>query len=245
MSSKKKENENCNCEKARAKSSKRSSKKSSTNGKSNRKRQTLVFNPDEETYAEPYMHSLNEEFSKITLICDSKIELPWKEIALKSKEIKIRNEIGKKFKSTNSETELELKENEKNNQLVEKESNNKMSLPWKMLIISDDIGRQENNITTLGLNQCDSKLEIPWDILVFNSSVKINSTPFVEEECIEKDVEIPWNDLMIPHNLIIEAKKIIQHPSNKHSPRSTMAGKRRGCSPCIRARTKELKKQSK
>lgn len=242
MSSKKRDQNDCNCERAREKS-KRSSKKSSTKGKPSRKRQTLVFNPDEETYAEPYMKPLGEEFSRTTLICDSKIELPWREISLKANEIKIRKNI---IEANTGELDANL-ENEKEGDSIDrggdlegKESNGQMVLPWKLLVISGVVKQQ--NISTLGLGQCDSKLEIPWDILCFDSPVKINPTPEVESCNNENDdVEIPWNDLMIPQNLVIEAKKIIEHPSNKHPPRSAMSAKRRGCSACIRAQRNSKK----
>lgn len=229
------DNAECNCKRARAKSSKKSS---SIKGKYSRKRQTLVFNPEEETWAEPYMLKLVKEFSEGTLVCDSKIELPWKEIALKSKEIKIRRDIASKLKSTSLETEIELQVTD----LEEKVSNDNVALPWRQLVISGVV--QQKNNSTLGLEQCDSKLEMPWDILVFDSPVKINPTPDEMVSCKKEDVEIPWNDLMIPQNLVIEAKKIIEHPSNRHPPRSATTGKHRGCPPCIRAR-KELRKQSK
>ncbi|XP_043465447.1 uncharacterized protein LOC122500543 [Leptopilina heterotoma] len=242
MSSKKRDQEGCNCERAREKS-KRSSKKSSTKGKPSRKRQTLVFNPDEETYAEPYMKSLGEEFSRTTLVCDSKIELPWREISIKTNEIKIRKTIEGNNGELETNLENENKEGESTNReedLEEKKSNGQMVLPWKLLVISGVV--QPQNISTLGLGQCDSKLEIPWDILCFDSPVKINPTPEVES-CNNEidDVQIPWNDLMIPQNLVIEAKKIIEHPSNKHPPRSALSAKRRGCSPCIRAQRNSKK----
>lgn len=60
---------------------------------STRKRQTFVFNTEEEIWHEPYMHPLKKELSNVSIRCDSKIELPWKDIALPVKGLRIRTEV--------------------------------------------------------------------------------------------------------------------------------------------------------
>lgn len=57
-----------------------------------RLRQNLVFNPETEVLYEPYMQVLEEELNVVSdNNCDSKVELPWKDIALSVKGMKIRN----------------------------------------------------------------------------------------------------------------------------------------------------------
>ena len=52
--------------------------------------------------------------------------------------------------------------------------------------------------------------------------------PVQEEACVTTDVEIPWNDILIPRNIIIESQKK-KHPSSKYPPRSLAITKGKCC----------------
>lgn len=168
---------------------------------------------------EPYLRDLRKEFSDVSILCDSKIELPWKDIALPSAGMKIRQEV--------SLTPLQGRNGDENDRDAEKEPEEKeslghMNLPWKDLIITETVPSTQDDPAS-----CDSQLEIPWSDLVLEKPMDIQ--PVHEEECVTDDVEIPWNDILIPKNLVIESQKK-KHPSSKYPPRS-MAGAKgvRGC----------------
>ncbi|XP_031365790.1 uncharacterized protein LOC116185482 [Apis dorsata] len=171
-----------------------------------RKRQTLVYNPEEELWHEPYLKDLRREFSRVSILCDSKIELPWKDIVLPAVGMKIRQDVSLTPLIDRDENEKEEKETE------EKESLGTMLLPWKDLIITETVPSKKDAIES-----CDSTLEIPWNDLVLEKPMDIQ--PVQEEACVTTDVEIPWNDILIPRNIIIESQKK-KHPSSKYPPRT-------------------------
>lgn len=175
-----------------------------------RKRQTFVYNPEEEVWHEPYMKDLRKEFSAVSMLCDSKIELPWKDIALPTAGMRIRKEV-----SSHPIDEQRLVE-EQAEEPAKRESIG-MVLPWQDLIITDTIQTAEPT-----MENCDSSLEIPWDELTLEQPVHIHSSPN-GETCDDDDVEIPWDDILIPRNIIIEPQMKKQHPSSKRPPR-TLAG---------------------
>ncbi|XP_015438305.1 PREDICTED: uncharacterized protein LOC107193379 [Dufourea novaeangliae] len=173
-----------------------------------RKRQTLVYNPEEEMYHEPYMRDLRKEFSCVSLLCDSKIELPWRDIALPSAGMKIRQEDS----LTPLNTHQELVEEDTGKEPIEDESLGTMALPWKDLIVTEIV-----QSTLANPESCDSTLEIPWNDLVLEKPIEIQAPP--EEACVNNDVEIPWNDILIPRNIVIEPQIKKKHPSSKYPPR--------------------------
>ena len=173
-----------------------------------RKRQTFVYNPEEELWHEPYLRYLRKEFSDVSILCDSKIELPWKDIALPAAGMRIRQEI--------SLTPLNDRDEQMDDTGVDKEAEKKeslgtMLLPWKDLIIMETVPSKQTSP-----DSCDSTLEIPWSDLVLEKPMTIQ--PVQEEACVTDDVEIPWNDILIPRNVIIESQKK-KHPSSKYPPR--------------------------
>lgn len=179
-----------------------------------RKRQTLVHNPDEEVWHEPYMHCLRKEFSQVSIPCDSKIELPWKDIALPAIAMKIRANVAANKEMSDVKDPVAFEgEGDKDVKSVEpKESSGKMSLPWKDLLVMETVAPQQN----LGGNgaPCNSTLEIPWDDLSLEKPVDIRPIP-EEEPCDDDDVEIPWDDILLPSNIVIETRKKKKHPSSR------------------------------
>lgn len=178
-----------------------------------RKRQTLVYNPEEELWHEPYLKDLRREFSHVSILCDSKIELPWKDIVLPAVGMKIRQDV--------SLTPLIDRDEKEEKETEEKESLGTMLLPWKDLIITETVLSTKDAIES-----CDSTLEIPWNDLVLEKPMDIQ--PVQEEACVTTDVEIPWNDILIPRNIIIESQKK-KHPSSKYPPRSLAITKGKCC----------------
>lgn len=172
-----------------------------------RKRQTQVFNvnPDDEIWHEPYMQRLQKEFSDVSILCDSKIELPWKDIALPSVVRKIRVDASadhtKIRDGAATETDGNIAEAEK------KESSDTMTLPWHTLLITNVIPMRDSDTMT-----CDSTVEIPWDDLALDKPANITAPP-EEEPCEPDDVEIPWHDILVPQNIVIESQKKKRHPS--------------------------------
>ena len=198
----------CHCKKTRSSRVRKDFSRGKDHYK--RKRQTFVYNPEEEIWHEPYMHSLRREFSDVSLKCDSKIEVPWKEIALPNRGMKIRGEFVRASRSESVDAAKETIEGE----VEEKESTGAMALPWKQLVAFSIV---QPEITNKEMAQCDSSLEIPWDILALDEPIRIGPIP-QEESCIPEDVEIPWNDILIPRNIIIQNNKKIVHPSNNYPP---------------------------
>lgn len=185
-----------------------------------RKRQTLVYNPEEEMWHEPYLRELRKEFSDVSILCDSKIELPWKDIALPSAGMKIRQEFS--LTPLNDRDVQNGKETDE--EAEEKESLGTMLLPWKDLVITETVQSQLAHP-----DSCDSTLEIPWSDLVLEKPIEIRAVQ--EEACVTDDVEIPWNDILIPRNLVIETQTR-KHPSSKYPPRLSGAKDAKcSCSP--------------
>ncbi|XP_076753491.1 uncharacterized protein LOC143424963 [Xylocopa sonorina] len=174
-----------------------------------RKRQTFVYNPEEEMWHEPYLKELRKEFSDVSILCDSKIELPWKDIALPAAGMKIRQEVSL---TPLHDPAAETDDKDAEKELTEKESLGTMLLPWKDLIITETVPSTQTHP-----DSCDSTLEIPWSDLVLEKPIDIQ--PVQEEACVTDDVEIPWNDILIPRNIVIESQKK-KHPSSKYPPRS-------------------------
>ncbi|XP_076374854.1 uncharacterized protein LOC117220535 [Megalopta genalis] len=184
-----------------------------------RKRQTLVYNPEEEMYHEPYMRDLRKEFSDVSLLCDSKIELPWRDIALPAAGMKIRQELSASPLNGHDENGGDQGNG---TELGKEESIGTMALPWKDLIIMETV-----QSTLADPENCDSTLEIPWNDLVLEKPIEIQVLS--EEGCEDDDVEIPWDDILIPRNLVIESQKKKKHPSSKYPPRGMAS---MGCTKC-------------
>ncbi|KAL2715190.1 hypothetical protein V1478_014888 [Vespula squamosa] len=168
-----------------------------------RKRQTLVFNvnADDEIWHEPYMQRLQKEFSDVSILCDSKIELPWKDIALPTVVRKIRtadNSVDHGKENAENGGEVDLDETER------KESNGFMMLPWHKLLITNVVTPSKVSIPAC----CDSTVEIPWEDLALDKPVNIRVPPTDEKDsCVPDDLEIPWQDILVPQNIVIEVPK--------------------------------------
>ncbi|XP_046626685.1 uncharacterized protein LOC124308221 [Neodiprion virginianus] len=197
---------------------------------SKRKRQTLVHNPDEEIWHEPYMHCLRKEFSQKSIPCDSKIELPWRDIALPPVAMRIRPNVTVKEEPVEEAAQLQEIGGEDSEGVDSKESTGKMKLPWKDLLVMDTVAPQPRLRADGAL--CDSTLEIPWEDLAFERPVEIRPIP-EEELCDLDDVEIPWEDILLPANIVIEARKK-KHPSSRGPPNylSARGGACCGDNPC-------------
>lgn len=182
-----------------------------------KKRQTFVYKPEDEMWHEPYLRDLRNEFSSISVPCDSKIEMPWKDIALPAAGMKIRQEVS--LTPLNGRNGQMDKDDEKD--LAEKESMGTMSLPWKDLAITETVPSKQEHP-----DSCDSTLEIPWNDLVLEKPIDIQ--PMQEEACVTDDVEIPWNDILVPRNIVIESQKK-KHPSSKYPPRPVVKNEFKYC----------------
>lgn len=189
-----------------------------------RKRQNLVCNPEEEVWHEPYMQPLVRELCQASMLCDSKIELPWKDIAVTSAGGKTRPEVG-----AASETDDAVATSE----IGRKESTGLMKLPWSDLVIEEVV--MSVPARSNGTAKCDSSLEIPWSDLIIDNTVKIAPIP-KEKSCQRPDVEVPWDAILVPRNLVIESKTR-KHPSSSQPPRkSDKRSQERCCRLACRAR---------
>ncbi|XP_072765512.1 uncharacterized protein [Anoplolepis gracilipes] len=176
-----------------------------------RKRQVFVYNPEEEIWHEPYMQTLRREFSDESVLCDSKIELPWRDIALPTTGMRIRPDVTDVTDREEDEVEVKLVETEK------KDSLGIMTLPWQDLLITETLP------STLDEPEiCDSSVEIPWGDLALEKPMVIRP-PKEHRTCAIDDVEIPWDEILVPQNIIIEPEKKRKHPSSGQPPR-TRAG---------------------
>lgn len=192
-------------------------KKKKSRDRCKRKRQTLVFNvnADDEIWHEPYMQPLQKEFSDVSILCDSKIELPWKDIALPTVVRKIRTDAsvdhGKIKEHAEGRTEVEhddestvVPEPEK------KESTGIMTLPWHNLLITNVISPPRDYDPT----SSDFRVKIPWEDLALDKPVDIRVPPSEEEDsCEPDDLEIPWQDILIPKNIVIKSQTKIRNSS--------------------------------
>ncbi|XP_063975482.1 uncharacterized protein LOC135161652 [Diachasmimorpha longicaudata] len=189
--------------------------------KCKRKRQNLVWSPEEEVWHEPYMVCLHKDFSDASIRCDSTLELPWKDIALPLTGMRIRPEVRVPLTVDDEEGDTEkIEEPEK------KESTGRMELPWHDLLVSDVVMPQ----ISPDLAACDSRVEIPWGQLSFEEPPEIKPPP-VKRTCSGDAIEVPWDDIMIPRNIII-ATKARKHPSNTTKRRPEGPEK---CQPCNRS----------
>ncbi|XP_015177696.1 PREDICTED: uncharacterized protein LOC107067048 [Polistes dominula] len=182
-----------------------------------RKRQTLVFNvnADDEIWHEPYMQRLQKEFSDVSILCDSKIELPWKDIALPTVVRKIRTDASvdhSKIKE-HGEGKTEVEYDDESNVVSEsekKESTGIMTLPWHNLLITNVISPSRDYDPT----SYDSQVKIPWEDLALDKPVDIRvPSPDEEDSCEPDDLEIPWQDILIPQNIIIKSQTKIGNSS--------------------------------
>lgn len=176
-----------------------------------KKREIFVHKPEEEIYYEPYMMSLKEEFSETSIECDSKIELPWKDIALPRAELKIRQEVDVPIVIKKNIEKLSVNSKDNDTVIIPKEikSTQGMELPWEDLIISDVIESQTSE--KFYVSTYDSSLKIPWDDLTFEKPCHILplSKP---EKCPREGIEIPWDEIMVPNNITIESKLKVKCP---------------------------------
>lgn len=181
-------------------------RKQRENGK--RKRQVFVYNPEEEIWHEPYMQNLRREFSEESIPCDSKIELPWREIALPTTGMRIRPDIS--VAPADAEEEAEVADD-----VDKKRETACMTLPWEELLITEIVptGPPEK------AEMCDSLLEIPWSDLALEKPMVIQP-PRKEKPCPPDDIEIPWETIRVPRNIIIEPEKRKRHPSSGRPPRA-------------------------
>ncbi|EZA61069.1 hypothetical protein DMN91_004718 [Ooceraea biroi] len=175
-----------------------------------RKRQEFVYNPEEKVWHEPYMERLRLELSEKSVPCGSKVELPWQDIALPTKGMRIRPNDG----PTSSSAEHQEAENEPEAADVEtQDESTGMTLPWEDLLIAKTVPSGLPGEAEV----CDSSVEIPWADLALEKPMVIQ--PPQEETCAPDEVEIPWDDILIPSNIVIQPEKRKRHPSSGRPPR--------------------------
>lgn len=182
-----------------------------------RKRQLFVYNPEEEIWHEPYMQTLRREFSDESVLCDSKIELPWRDIALPVTGMRIRPDV------TDVLIPVTVQEVEEVGiKRVEAEKRDAkdctMVLPWQDLLITETLPTTAV-IADAEAEACDSSVEIPWDDLALEKPIHIRPLRKVRD-CAPDDVEIPWDEILVPQNIIIEPEKKRKHPSSGQPPRT-------------------------
>lgn len=174
-----------------------------------RKRQVFVYNPEEAIWHEPYMQSLRREFSDVSVLCDSKTELPWRDIALPTTGMRIRPGVDRKPDEAETDEEAETMK------IVEKqESNDVMVLPWQDLLITETLP-----VALDDTGICDSMVEIPWADLALERPVQIRPPREQEQTCATDDVEIPWDAILVPRNIVIRPERKRKHPSSDRPPR--------------------------
>ncbi|XP_034950452.1 uncharacterized protein [Chelonus insularis] len=198
-----------------------------------KKRQNFVHNPGDEISCEPYMIDLQKEYSEASIECDSNFELPWGDIALPHKKLEIRQEVDIQ-NGQNNETVIGTDDKNKE----QKKPSDKIELPWSDIIIDDMVVKfqrqQRQNLKT-----CDSSLEIPWEDFTLETPTRIKDVPQAET-CDREDIEIPWDNIILPKDIIIEPK-IRKHPTaNTRRLRNNLDCKNSSC--CDRC-TKEKRKQ--
>lgn len=155
------------------------------------------------------MQSLRREFSDESVPCDSKIELPWKDIALPVTGMRIRSDDVTVTPVVDPEAdEAKVKPIEK------RDSTDIMTMPWQDLLITETLP------STLDEPEaCDSSVEIPWADLTLDRSMVIRP-PREDTTCVPDDVEIPWDEILVPQNIVIEPEKKRKHPSSGQPPRT-------------------------
>lgn len=169
-----------------------------------RKRQVFVYNPEEEIWHEPYMQTLRREFSDESVQCDSKIELPWRDIALPTVGMRIRPNMTSTAETDEAETKMNGEK---------RKSTGAMTLPWQDLIIAKTLQSTLDEPAT-----CDSLVEIPWADLALEKPMTIGP-PREEQTCETDDVEIPWDEILVPRNIVIKSERKRRHPSSDRPPR--------------------------
>ncbi|KAL6439650.1 hypothetical protein ACFW04_004025 [Cataglyphis niger] len=192
-----------------------------------RKRQLFVYNPEEEIWHEPYMQTLRREFSDESVLCDSKIELPWRDIALPVTGMRIRPEVTLIPIADQEAEEAEIK----SIATEKKESKDStMALPWQDLLITEPL---QTAAVVPEAEACDSSVEIPWDDLALEKPIRIRPLKKIKT-CAPDDVEIPWDEILVPQNIIIEPEKKRKHPSSRQPPRTraNMTGVNAICPSC-------------
>lgn len=179
-----------------------------------RKRQTLVCNVEDDVWYEPYMRSLRRQFTDESLLCDSKVELPWKQIALPVAGMRIRPDATLTSVADRAE-EADLRDGT-GEKIEEKVSTGAVPLPWKDLLITDTlkVARAPDDPET-----CGSSVEIPWGDLILESPMEIRP-PREANDCAPDNVEIPWDEILVPRNIVIEPEKRKRHPSSGQPPRA-------------------------
>ncbi|TGZ54451.1 uncharacterized protein [Temnothorax longispinosus] len=218
-------------------------KKFGIKDRSKRKRQVFVYNPEEEIWHEPYMQTLRREFSDESVLCDSKIELPWRDIALPTAGMRIRTSPD--VAPTTADRETDEAET-KTVSGERRESTGAMALPWQDLLITETLRSTLESLDEPGT--CDSALEIPWADLALEKPIEIRP-PREEQTCPSDDVEIPWDEILLPRNIVIKSERKRKHPSSLRRPRrddprhdmTSIPCERRGVPTCcakIRAKTR-------
>lgn len=201
------------------------------NKKYRTKRQYLVYEPEEEIWHEPYMEPLKNQFSPTSVQCDSKIEFPWQDIA-----VMVDDKATRESEECDDESESILADG-KVPRPKTTESTEFMKLPWKDLVIGDVLSsvqqRKDNEIA-----MCDSSLEIPWNDLTLDGTLKVEPSPEVEL-CSGNHFEVPWDAILVPKNVIIEPLTTKKHPSSSAPSRKhKKAMEYRRCSPGCSKRNK-------
>lgn len=178
-------------------------------------RQNFVYKPEEEILHEPYMLSLYREFSETPGYCDSTVEIPWNDIALPLAEIRLRQEEIERKKAAKVNNDDRNKDNVIKDDTSEKrKSTGMMELPWNDLLVTELVDtKQEESSSPLQreIEICDSTVEIPWGELGLDQPVEILPLPEIEV-CANDDIEIPWDDIMLPKNILIKSIRT-KHPS--------------------------------
>lgn len=198
-------------------------RKKKTKDRCKKKRQVFVYNPDEEIWHEPYMQTLRREFSDESVLCDSKIELPWRDIALPTAGMRIRPDV------TSIAVEVDRETDEAETRIVDgekRESTDIMTLPWKDLLITETL---QSSLDDPGV--CDSSVEIPWADLALEKTMEIRP-PREEQTCTFDDVEIPWDEILVPRNIVIKSERKRKHPSSDRPPRARGNPSRDACVSC-------------
>lgn len=170
------------------------------------------------------MQTLRREFSDESVLCDSKIELPWRDIALPVTGMRIRPDVTLIPVADQEAEAAEIKPVE-----TEKRDSSKdctMILPWQDLLITETLESGE----VVDAEACDSSVEIPWGDLALEKPIQIRP-PKKVRACAPDDVEIPWDEILVPQNIVIEPEKKRKHPSSGQPPR-TRAGVNANCASC-------------
>ncbi|XP_044001915.1 uncharacterized protein LOC122848124, partial [Aphidius gifuensis] len=180
-----------------------------------RKRHVYVYDPEEVIIHEPYMLSLYREYNDEPIVsCDSTVEIPWKDIVLSMADVKLQQEknknINQKLANQNDDNDVDE---------TNSKSTNIMELPWNELLVTEVVDTRhvddddDVDKPVKDLINCDSSVEIPWGELELKQPVEICPLPVVEQCTSNDDIEIPWDDIMTPKNIVIKNNKNRKHVS--------------------------------